>query len=483
MKRLHFTVIISFMLASIGSIYAQWTETLIQNADETMSGYCKVSNPVFSPDGNTIYLPTSSPNGHLFAFDRETGTVKWVFAISAITYGGGAVVDDAGIIYQCGTDNRVYAINPTDGSQRWACDVDAAIGAFPALSKAGILYCLTNKGTLYAIKTSTGVADWSISLLSEGTTTGSAVAVDSDNNVYVGTNKEISKYSSSGTKIWTVPEELNVSERGAFALTSTTLYAALKASEGIVAIDMETGTKEWAYANTGGGDAYFPIVGPDGAIYFNEKGGDKKVYAVNADGTSKWSTTIGAAMPYCGLALSNAGKLYGGTQAKIDGFYQIFEIDVATGTKNPSVLTTDQQIMSSAIIGPDDKLYIGSVRALSTDNFGKLFVVDINAGAETGSWSMRGGNLQGTNSLAAQLPTSINDAEEITDNIQMFNGYLHINVSSAYSCSVYDISGRLQLAVNRAADDNIIDLSYLPKGIYIVKVDSQKEKGIKKIIF
>ena len=32
-------------------------------------GYVKVSNPVFSLDGKTMYIPTSTPAGHLFAID------------------------------------------------------------------------------------------------------------------------------------------------------------------------------------------------------------------------------------------------------------------------------------------------------------------------------------------------------------------------------------------------------------------------------
>ena len=36
-----------------------------------LTGYVKTSNPVFSPDGKTMYIPTSTPAGHLFAIDVE----------------------------------------------------------------------------------------------------------------------------------------------------------------------------------------------------------------------------------------------------------------------------------------------------------------------------------------------------------------------------------------------------------------------------
>ena len=74
------------------------------------------------------------PAGHLFAIDVVSGEFKWVFAISQITYGGGALVASDGTIYQCvrnATINNVY-INP-NGTQKWAVKLDAAVGAFPAI--------------------------------------------------------------------------------------------------------------------------------------------------------------------------------------------------------------------------------------------------------------------------------------------------------------------------------------------------------------
>lgn len=101
-----------------------------------------------------MYIPTSTPAGHLFAIDVVSGEFKWVFAIDKVTYGGGALVGSDGTIYQCVSNasvNNVYAIAPTNGKQKWAVKLDGVIGAFPALSADGILYCLTNKSILYAL--------------------------------------------------------------------------------------------------------------------------------------------------------------------------------------------------------------------------------------------------------------------------------------------------------------------------------------------
>lgn len=357
---------------------------------EGFSGYVKVSNPVFSPDGKTAYIPTSTPNGHLFAVDIVGGTVKWVSQIATVTYGGGALVDANGIIYQCGTDSKVYAINPEDGSKKWTCDVDGVIGAFPALSATGTLYCATNSGTTYAINTSTGSVIWS---KTTGDTS-SAVAVDASNNVYIGTSTAIYKLDTSGNQVWKTAGTIKVTERGAFAMdnTGTTLYATLKGSAGLTAINMNDGNVKWTFANTGGGDAYLPIVGPDETIYFNDKGG-KKVYAVNSNGTLKWEKEAGAALTYCGLVMGDNGKVYCATQGKVGDTYVIYGLDATSGSTDFRHESA-QQFMAAASIGPDKRLYIGTIGA---NNVGSLLALPIEAGSETSSWSVRGGNMYGTN--------------------------------------------------------------------------------------
>lgn len=355
-------------------------------------GNVKVSNPVFSPDGRTAYIPTSTPNGHLFAIDVAKGSVKWVCQIKNVTYGGGALVGDDGVIYQCGTDGKVYAINPEDGSSKWTCDVDKTIGAFPALSATGILYCATNAGTLYAIDSATGKVKWTKTV--EGTTS-SAVVVDASHNVYVGTNTAIYKFNESGEKLWQTTEKINVTERGAFALdaSGTTLYATQKGGAGLLAVDMTNGEIKWTYANTGGGDAYLPIVGKDGTIYFNDKGG-KKVYAILPDGSLKWDKNLGVALTYCGLVLDDQGTIYCATQkANPEGVYTLYGLNSTTG----AIEFTDDfsdQFMAGATVGPDKRLYVGTI---GSGNKGSLLALPIEAGPELSSWSVRGGNIQGTN--------------------------------------------------------------------------------------
>ena len=349
-----------------------------------LTGYVKTSNPVFSPDGKTMYIPTSTPAGHLFAIDVVSGEFKWVFAISQITYGGGALVAPDGTIYQCvrnATINNVYAINP-NGTQKWAIKLDAAIGAFPALSADGVLYCLTNKSTLYALDASSGAIKWQQSL--DGAT-GSAVAIDKAGNVYAGTSAAIYSFKSNKEQNWKL-EEVNVTEQATFALKDQVLYATLK-NGGLVAVDMTNGTKKWTYPTTKG-DAYFPIADKNGNVYFTEKG-SQTVHAVTASGSKIWEKNVGNNLNYSGGALSTDGILYIGTQSN----NKVLGLDITNGNIVFEE-TVGQQVMAAVSIGPDRRLYCGTI---GSNNIGSIKAFAVNKTLATDSWSIRGGDIQGTN--------------------------------------------------------------------------------------
>ena len=351
-----------------------------------LTGYVKTSNPVFSPDGKTMYIPTSTPAGHLFAIDVVSGEFKWVFAISQITYGGGALVAPDGTIYQCvrnATINNVYAINP-NGTQKWAVKLDAAIGAFPALSADGVLYCLTNKSTLYALDASSGAIKWQQSL--DGAT-GSAVAIDKAGNVYAGTSAAIYSFKPNKEQNWKL-EEVNVTEQATFALKDQVLYATLK-NGGLVAVDMTNGTKKWTYPTTKG-DAYFPIADKNGNVYFTEKG-SQTVHAVNASGSKIWEKNVGNNLNYSGGALSTDGILYIGTQSN----NKVLGLDITNGNIVFEE-TVGQQVMAAVSIGPDRRLYCGTI---GSNNIGSIKAFAVNKTLATDSWSIRGGDIQGTNRL------------------------------------------------------------------------------------
>ncbi len=371
--------VVSFKYASVALKY------------DTYVAAVKASNPVFSPDGSTFYVPTSNKQGHLFAVDAYTGVIKWVYEITGnVTYGGGAAVGPDGTIFQGGRDKTMHAITP-EGKKKWSFEASGNIDAFPAVTSDNILYFCANgagSATAYARKGDTGEEIWTKTL--DGAT-GSAAAVDAEGNVYFGTSAAIYSFTPSGSQRWKTSEALNVTGNGSFALGNGVLYAALTGGSGIAAVDMSNGAVKWKVAGTANGDAYFPVVGPDGSVYFTDKGA-KTIHALTSSGSVKWEKNVEAVLIYGGLALSSDGKLYVGSQGKAaSGSYLLLGVDAANGNLFLNEASGDQ-IMSAFTIGPDSRLYYGTVQ-------GNVFARELSAGLETSSWSMRGGNYQGTNSL------------------------------------------------------------------------------------
>lgn len=370
----------------------KWSSKTLSSANGK-AGTVKVSNPVFSHDGQTLYMPISNTDGDLFAVDVVSGDLKWSFPLP-LTYGGGPMVGGDGVIYQ-GAADGFYAIK-ADGSQKWK----AAIGkveAFPAIN-GNVVYCVANSSPakLYALDATTGETVWSADIT--GTNTGCAVAVTKSGKVIVGTNGKLKGFSAAGVEEWS--HDLNISERGSFAFgPNNKLYAALSSSSantpaGLVQLDAVTGALDWTYATTttaSNGACYFPVVDATGVVYFAQRGG-RKVIAVNADGTRKWETAIGAELIYTGLALSADGVVYAGTQGKSGATWKFFGVNTADGA-----LVVDEafgsQMMSAFTFGPDARLYWGVINGTGDC----LHARNVESKMAPNCWAVRGGDLQGTN--------------------------------------------------------------------------------------
>jgi outer membrane protein assembly factor BamB len=406
------------------------------------------------------------------AIDLITGNIKWKYPITTVTYGGGALVDPTdGTIYQCGTDSKVYAINP-DGTSKWIANVDGVIGAFPALAGNGTFYCITNAGTLFALNASSGAEIWKKT--TEGANTGSAVVVGKDGIVYAGTNKGLFAFTSDGEQRWS-NTSLNVTERGAMAMADSVIYVALKASDGVAAVNVSDGSVEWkAPAN---GDAYCPIIDKSGVIYFTEKGTSPNfnVYAINpSDGSRKWVQNAEAALTYDGLVLGDNGVVYGGTQGKFSGNYRVFGLNTADGSFALDETSDTHQIMCGAAIGPDRRLYLGTI---TTGNIGYLNAYEINAGLETDSWSVRGGNMQGTNCISTNQTSIFKTQKTAMYEISTKANALEVKVSAKGKLTVYDLMGNVIFSqMVETGSRNTVSVIF--NTIYLVEFNGE----IKKVI-
>lgn len=346
--------------------------------------FIKSSNPTFSPDGKTVYIPSANGVGDLHAINTTDGTSKWIFPIPSITYGGGPSVGNDGTIYQGAHNNKVYAIN-SDGTKKWEYDAGGRVESFVAVSKSNEVFALSNSNlTLHAISSS-GIVKWTKELVGNP----GAVAII-DNKVYAGTSSFIYSFDIDGTELWKTAA--SVTERGAFAIGNGSLYATQKGGRGLIALDLNSGAERWTYKNIKG-DAYGPIVGKNGTVYFTDKDG-RSLYAVNADGTEKWIFTTKYRLIYSLPSLDDKGIVYFSTFNE-GGECAFYAVNSTNGNEVWEIVkfgnTDAEKSMAGVTVGPDKKLYISTIA-------GGLSAIPIYAGPELNSWSSRGGNPQGVSS-------------------------------------------------------------------------------------
>lgn len=187
--------------------------------------------------------------------------------------------------------------------------------------------------------------------------------IGSDGTRYVGSMSStvVNALNSDGTVKWTTTLPTANGIRGLAIGKNEILYITI--CEGLCAVNTTDGTTIWTYNSTHSISSYsYPVIGSDGTIYFGDSVIGSTLYAVNPDGTPKWTYTVSGTTVSDVFITSPAmgidGRIYFTTGAALyvlntDGtLYWSYN---ATFTKNP-------------VVGPDGTIYATTSNTLYAFN-------------------------------------------------------------------------------------------------------------------
>ena len=214
------------------------------------------------------------------------GDFKWRYDFGTVQHSG-IIVDSNGVIY-FGTEiphaaSYIYAIN-SDGTLKWRYLARSGMYSGLALSNdESVVYVGdTDDGYLYGIYTATGLLKFDYNYSPNALMSG--IAVDSSDKIYYGTANELVSLNYDGTLNW---------EQAAFGplfseltIKDDKLYCVFE-SGNLYKLNLSDGSEVWH--TTTGGVAYSTGVriAADGTVYYG--GIDNIAYAINPDGSTKWS--------------------------------------------------------------------------------------------------------------------------------------------------------------------------------------------------
>jgi len=218
-----------------------------------------------------------SDNGFFYALDAKTGCVYWSFEQGSIVRNApvvGAVTGQGatryGVFFGDGHAN-VYALDAQDGRLLWTTKVDPHVVARITAGSAyheGRLFvpvssseewmsgtpdypCCTSRGSVVALDASTGRQVWK------------AWVVPEEPMPHATNPNGVVLYKPAGAAVWTAPTVDPVRNAVYFGTGDSTTDPPAVASDGILAVDIDSGERLWSFQATEGDVFMGGCNGPD----------------------------------------------------------------------------------------------------------------------------------------------------------------------------------------------------------------------------
>jgi outer membrane protein assembly factor BamB len=279
------------------------------------TGSAVKSSPSVGSDG-TIYI--GSNDNKLYALDPDDGTTVWTSTLGGSVLSSPAVDPVDGTIYVGCNDKKLYALNPATGASVWTfTGALGLISSSPAIGPDGTIYVGSDDGFLYSVNPENG------SLLGQfetGDQIAGSPAVGDDGTVYFGSaDKNVYAVYNYSRRKWATA--LGGSVYGTPSIGSDgTVYVGCSDSK-VYALNGSTGAIKWTF--TAGGPVNGGIaIGMDGIIYFGDGATTPNLWAVTSGGNSKWSYAFSGATS--GFMIDAAPSIGLYTGLDLSGYYTYY---------------------------------------------------------------------------------------------------------------------------------------------------------------
>jgi len=299
---------------------------------------------------------------------QEQNRKQWSFSTDAVVHSSPTIVDQT--VFFGSRDEKLYAIDSTDGTEVWAFSTDGPVVSSPAVVD-GTVYVGSRDENLYAVDANDGTEVWSFE--TDGPIVSSPTAIDGtvffgsdDGNVYA-------LDAADGTEIWRVETGDNVFSSP--TVVDGTVFVGNRAveavEESLYALDASDGSEKWTF-NTGANVRSSPTV-VDGTLYVGSNDGN--VYALATDdGSEQWTFQTDD-------SVQSSPTVFDGTVFVGSHDHSVYAVDADTGSEIWS-FETDDMVRSSPTVA-DGTVFVGSYDQ-------HVYGLDANDGTEV--WTFETGD-------------------------------------------------------------------------------------------
>ncbi len=251
------------------------------------------------------------------------------------------------------TADATIAVGLTPGTQEWAFGTDGIVRSGPAVADDGTIYIGSQDGYLYAFNAN-GSLKWKCNTSS---TIAGSPAIGSDGTIYVAGDNGLFAFLPTGDQKWSFMTSGGSIGTSPAVGTRNVVYVGTTDGK-LYAVDANGNSKWPNPAALGGPILSSPAIGADGTIYVGCN--DGKFYALYPDGTQRWSYLTGANSPVMSSpAIDSDGTIYVGSS---NGMVYAFQPNGAIKWRVSRITAID----APPVLGWDDVLYVGSESGVMT---------------------------------------------------------------------------------------------------------------------